>query len=71
MSHPSLFKEVAQRIVQRAQSSESDAYRLQPARQALASQGHGGGQPAQMTGTSFGSQPGLTSPTDRSPAPRR
>lgn len=51
MTHCSLFKEVAQRIVQRAQSSQNDAQppvlRSDSARRSS--------QPAQMSGSTFGS----------------
>jgi hypothetical protein len=59
MTHCSLFKEVAQRIVQNAQSSENDA---QPAALRSAS-GLRPGASAQMSGSAFHSKP-LTSPTD-------
>lgn len=71
MSHRSLFKEVAQRIVQRAQSPENDSHRLsQPTGPALESAGTEPRAPQMVAGT-FHTPPALTSPRDTSPAPRR
>lgn len=72
MTQPSLFKEVAQRIVQRAQSSENDSATPFTSRSAP-TPGARASSPAQMTGSSFAgtSACGFTSPTDKSPAPHR
>jgi len=69
MTHRSLFKEVAQRIVQRAQSSENEAPRPLQAQMGPAP-GQRLGQAHQMMGGDLGSA-AFTSPTDTSPAPRR
>lgn len=61
MTHCSLFKEAAQRIVQNAQSSQNDA--LSPALKAAV--GMRSAPPAQMSGSTFSPRP-LTSPTDTS-----
>lgn len=69
MTHRSLFKEVAQRIVQRAQSSESDAHSpLQARTGPLTGQRLDPQDP--LMGRGLGAA-GFTSPTDTSPAPRR
>lgn len=66
MSHRSLFKEVAQRIVQSAQSCESQAPGLGPSASTL--QADGSLPPPQMmAGTFSPGQAAFTSPTDRSP----
>lgn len=61
MTHCSLFKEVAQRIVQNAQSSQNDA--LSPALKSAP--GMRSSESAQMSGSTFSPRP-LTSPTDKS-----
>ena len=66
MTQPSLFKEVAQRIVQRAQSSENDS-----ASRSAPTPGSHVSTPAQMTGSSFADACHFTSPTDTSQAPHR
>ena len=69
MTHRSLFKEVAQRIVESAQSAQSDGAPQVPG----AVQSPSGQQaiaPVQMSSSGFG-QAGLTSPSDTSPASPR
>ena len=70
MTQPSLFKEVAQRIVQRAQASENDGAPPFTSQRAPMP-GTCTDQPAQMTGSSFAGACSFTSPTDTSQAPHR
>lgn len=69
MTHPSLFKEVAQRIVQSAQSPQGDGAPQVPGA-VQSTSGTQAAAPTQMSGSDFG-QAGLTSPSDTSPASRR
>ncbi len=69
MTHSSLFKEVAQRIVQSAQSPQGDGAPQVPGAVQPTS-GQPAAAPAQMSGSDFG-QASLTSPSDTSPASPR
>jgi hypothetical protein len=71
MTHPSLFKEAAQRIVQRAQSSENQADSSQAVQGTPGFQAGGRTAATQMSAGTFGSSLPLTSPTDTSQVPRR
>ena len=70
MSQCSLFKEVAQRIVQRAQFSENDSAQSLTSR-ALSVPGSGTATPTQMLASTLPSNDCVRSPTDTSPAPHR
>lgn len=70
MTHRSLFKEVAQRIVQSAQSSQSEDSRSpQPTLRPLPART--GGPSVQMAASTFAGGAPLTNRTDTSPAPHR
>lgn len=70
MTHLSLFKEAAQRIVQRAQSSENQADSSPASQSTPGSQASRRAAGQMSAGTFDGALP-LTSPTERSRAPRR
>ena len=67
MTHRSLFKEVAQRIVQSAQASQSDgSSNALPAN--ASPMGAPGTPPTQMSASTFGAASPVTTLTDRSRA---
>lgn len=70
MTQRSLFKEVAQRIVERAQFSENDSAQPHLSRMPPVP-GSSTAQSVQMTGSTFVLSDCLTSPTDTSQAPHR